>query len=37
MAGGVFEDGRVEVERFRSDGRIDDEKALSALFDERDV
>ncbi len=32
-----FEDGRVEVERFRSDGRIDDEKALSALFDERDV
>jgi len=32
-----FEDGRVEVERFRSDGRIDDEKALSALFDERDI
>lgn len=32
-----FEDGRVEVERFRSDGRIEDEKALSALFDERDV
>ncbi len=30
-----FEDGRVEVERFRSDGMIDDEKALSALFDER--
>ncbi len=29
-----FEDGRVEVERFRSDGRIDDEQALSGLFDE---
>ncbi|MDQ2745384.1 MAG: hypothetical protein M3Z66_24240 [Chloroflexota bacterium] len=32
-----FEDGRVEVERFRSDGTIDDETALSAFFDERDV
>jgi len=32
-----FEDGRVEVERFRSDGTIADEKVLSALFDERDV
>lgn len=27
-----FEDGRVEIERFRSDGQIDDAHALEALW-----
>jgi hypothetical protein len=28
----VFEDGHVEIERFRSTGEIDDETALAELF-----